>query len=98
MATDRITRDAAKQATCRILPRPGDGVKQQITGAGVPLGRLARAAGISQSYLSQMIHGQRGSYNVRLVIWGAFRRLTGRRVTFPEFWGPLMKDEMKEVA
>ncbi len=76
---------------CSILRKPASRVKGLIIDAGIPLGALAKLAGISQSTLSNYIHGDRRRRQTQLRIWDAYVRLSGEEISFGDFWGPLLK-------
>jgi len=66
-----------------------------IVGAGVKLGDLAEAAGISKAGLSAHIAGRRRNPQTQLRIFLAFLQLTRRQMKMVDFWGKLVA---KEVA
>jgi len=63
----------------------------------VKLSALAEGAGISPPSLTGYLKGERVRGEVRLAIWRSYKRLSGERVTFAAFWGPLLDIE-KEAA
>ena len=71
------------------LARSGHAVKARIVGAGLPLGKLARAAGMAQSTLSCYLSGRSRRAVGQVAIAAAFRRLTGNWITSEDFWGDL---------
>ena len=75
--------------TLLIICRPGQSVKARVVGAGLPLGKLARAAGMAQSTLSCYLSGRTRNAHSQLRIAAAFRKLSGQYLTTPEFWGDL---------
>lgn len=77
-----------------ILPRPRDKVKGRIVSAGIPLGKLANAARISQPALSNYLNGSRGDRRTQLTIWDAFCRLAGQKISFEDFWGNLISERI----
>ena len=75
-----------------ILCSPGQSVKARISGAGIRLGYLAKAADMAQSTLTGYLNGQRRGIHGQLAIADAFRRLTRQRLDAAEFWGDLWAD------
>ena len=74
------------------IANPGARVKARIVGAGISMGDLAAAAGISAGSLSNYLAGRVSRPETRTRIWRAFRRLARQRITLAEFWGDLLKD------
>jgi len=79
-----------KNHPSRTLHQNSSPVKAQIVGAGVSLGQLAEAAGISPSYLTQFLSGKRRSAKRQRDIFIAFRALSGLDIYIDEFWGSLL--------
>ena len=73
----------------------GNIVKGRIISAGLSLGDVCDAAGVSQTSLSDHLAGRRRSRTIQLRILWAFNHLAGQSLTLDEFWGPLAA---KEVA
>ncbi len=86
------TRD--NSAKHKILPQPRDFVKGLIVSAGIPMGRLADAAKISQSALSNYLAGIRKDRATQLMIWDAFCRLSGQKISLADFWGELLSERI----
>jgi len=86
----RRRQSAFNESPSRILHQKNSPVKGQIVHAGVRLGDLAEAAGISQSYLSLCLSGQRKSPKRQRDIFIAFRALSGLDIYIDEFWGKLL--------
>jgi transcriptional regulator with XRE-family HTH domain len=74
----------------KLIARPSDFVKGRIVGAGLKLGDLAKAAGISQPSLSNYLRGIRSDRRVQVIIWDAFCQLTGSSIPLAEFWGEML--------
>jgi len=85
-----MTFERKNTARNRILVTAQHAVKSQIVAAGLAMGQLAGAAGISQSSLSNHIGGARANYETQIRIWQAFCRLTGQAVSLADFWGELL--------
>lgn len=77
-----------------IICSPQSRVKGMIVSAGVPMWRLARDAGISQSLLSQCLSGDRGALKTQVKVFRAFRRLSGYQGRLAEFWGELLSERV----
>ena len=75
------------------IPPPGARVKARIVAAGLPLGLLAKKAWMSQSQFSMHIHGKRRHWRKQVIIWQAYRRLSGDGISLEEFWGELLSQE-----
>ncbi len=76
-------------------------VKGRIVSSGIKLGNLAVAAGMSNGNLSKYISGGLTYYPGQEKIFLAYRKLTGIRVSFADFWGPLAsspKANRKRIA
>ena len=67
-------------------------VKGRIVSAGLRLGEVADAAGVSAASLTQHLKGERISHAAKVRIWRAFCRLSGETVGIEAFWGPLWED------
>ena len=61
-------------------------VKGQIYSAGLTMGKLARAAGIAPSTLSDYVAGRRSRRETSRAIWRAYVRLSGLETSFEAFW------------
>ena len=70
-------------------PHPGSYVKSRIVGAGIKLGALATEARISPSTLTHYLCGETRKRDGQSKVAQAFRRLTGIRIKFSDFWGLL---------
>ena len=84
----------AKQPNRKTLPLPGHYVKSRIVGAGIKLGDLAAAAGMTSGNLSQYLAGRLTGRAGQKKIFLAFRRLTGIRIRIADFWGPLLSERI----
>ena len=73
----------------KTLPLPGNYVKSRIIGSGVKLKVLAAEAGIKPSTLTHYLVGDTMNHAGQRNIFQAFRRLTGLRIRFADFWGQL---------
>ena len=73
----------------RILHREGRLVKAKVIAAGISMGDLAAEAGTSNPTVSNYVGGRYRGAAMQRRIWRAYRRLSGRRVRFPDFWGDL---------
>ena len=81
---------AHKRDINKIVVATDGPVKARILAAGVKLGDLARAAGVSQPTISVYLAGRLARPATQLAIFQAFRRLSGQPVTMVEFWGDLL--------
>ena len=70
-------------------------VKAEIVDAGVKLGDIARAVGISQSTLTAYLVGRLRNPHRQLQIFMTYLALSKRTMTMVAFWGDLLA---KEVA
>jgi len=87
------TSNNPSEATARILPPNAAFVKARIISAGLKLGDLAAAAGVSQSSLSNYLIGRVANYRTQQKIFKSFRKVTGINISFNDFWGPLAAAE-----
>jgi len=71
----------------------GAKVKSRIVAARVKLSVLAEAAGVSPSTVTACLRGDNRRPETRAAIWRAYKQLSGERVTFAGFWGPLLRGE-----
>ena len=65
-------------------------IKGKIVGAGIRLGDLARAAGITPSCLTLYIQGKLRDPRRQRDIWVAFRAMSQLQITAADFWGGLL--------
>ncbi len=72
-----------------IVNRQSMSVKGRIVSAGVRIGALAHAAGITPGGMTQYMTGVLRNRQTQRAIWIGFRGLTGQEITFQEFWGDL---------
>jgi lambda repressor-like predicted transcriptional regulator len=74
----------------KTLAHPGDFVKARIVASGIRLGDLAREAGRSNSTITAHIQGASRNISTMHLIHDAFQRLAGSRISFDDFWFPLL--------
>ena len=71
------------------IARNGAYVKARIIGSNIPMGVLAKAAGMSNGNLSNYLAGRVTFYPGQQKIFRAFKKLSGIRVSSYDFWGAL---------
>jgi len=78
----------------KSLADPYAAVKSQIIAAGIRLGDLARAAGITPSALTLYLQGKLRCPRRQRDILVAFRALSESQIAAPDFWGKLLSERM----
>jgi len=64
-------------------------VKGRIVAAGIPMGRLAKASGLSGPSLTQYLNGHTRNALGQIAILKAFRKLSRQTISIADFWGVL---------
>jgi len=78
----------------RVLARTDGRVKGKIVAAGIRLGELAHAVGLTSSALTLYVQGKCGNRARQEQIYVAFRALSQSDITLEEFWGELLSERM----
>ena len=73
-------------------------VKALSAAAGVRMGDIAAAAGVSQPTLTNTLRGLRRGGETQRRIWRAVRRMTGCRIAYRHFWGAYLEPRTRAVA